>query len=305
MKWFTRRQLKKAILTRCVEQQSFDYLQQDLYKLSLLRLFYIPKSFKDAFKPYKSFWYLGRDFLEPFIGCFNILKGLGKILGLPAFVFAIVIYYTFSYFFKTTSSFLVDSPSKYKNTMLEVIKTLLGGILEGLSQILQGSIQLIKTPLTLIIQIPCRCILTVVKGWQPVYENKSMKAMIAEYALMLNNEKENPSVMDILKIITRMEEKYQKAVFIRKQQAYLNHKKDELNNVIGNLINSLPYEENEISNDPLWEQFKKHNFLIHGKTRPILFHHELRGKVRTSEKLTGELVQQAKQIHTVLNFKSP
>ncbi|MBA2653938.1 MAG: hypothetical protein H0U71_02585 [Gammaproteobacteria bacterium] len=147
------------------------------------------KDFVDTFKPYKSRFYIARDFLQPFRGIGNILKGVFNILVSPVLFLA----NTFRYAYRAIAE---RSLNLFANNMAMNFARTGGGILDGITSLIRGVGQLVTTPLTWLIRMPLRGIITGVKGMPTVVDSLKKKAEKTEVLL----KKENITLNDAIAI---------------------------------------------------------------------------------------------------------
>ena len=130
----------------------------------------IGKDFIDTFKPYKSGRYALRDFLQPFRGIGNILKGAFSIVG------GVV------EFLVETVRCIFGSGSwrAFKYKMKVNCSRSFSWITSGVSNIFRGTTQIVATPLTWFIKMPLRGIITEVKGKPKIEDNSKIKELVAK-----------------------------------------------------------------------------------------------------------------------------
>jgi hypothetical protein len=128
----------------------------------------IAKDFIDTFKPYKSRFHIKRDFLQPWWGTVNIVKGVVTIVAAPFFVLFV--------------GYQILSASKFKGMRLRVLVNNLvnpiSWIIEGVLNIVRGFTQLITTPVTWLVKMPFRGILTAIMGTPTIEQNLGMRNLV-------------------------------------------------------------------------------------------------------------------------------
>tara|TARA_R110002126_G_scaffold273866_1_gene418653 strand:- start:195669 stop:196586 length:918 start_codon:yes stop_codon:yes gene_type:complete len=128
------------------------------------------KDFVDTFKPYKSWHYVGRDIIQPLKGIGNIAKGLANIIG------------SILLFFSNTIRYALISGNYYhfkKNMFLNFNRTT-SWLLDGISSLVRGITQVIATPLTWLIKIPLRGLITAIEGVRTLEEDPSIQRLVTE-----------------------------------------------------------------------------------------------------------------------------
>jgi len=128
------------------------------------------KDFVDTFKPYKSWNYVGRDLIQPLSGIGNIAKGLANTVGSILLFLANTIRYA-----------LISGDYNHfkKNMFLNFARTT-SWLLDGVSNLVRGITQIIATPLTWLIKIPLRGLITTIKGVRKLEEDPSIQRLVAE-----------------------------------------------------------------------------------------------------------------------------
>lgn len=128
----------------------------------------IKKDVVDTFKPYKSGYYVQRDLLQPVRGLGNLVRGLFNLIVAPSIlIFTIGLYIKMSWSEKSFKFFS-------KNLWIGSVKAA-GGMLDGVTSIIRGALQILTTPLTLIFRLPIRGFLTATQGWMTVSQNLENK----------------------------------------------------------------------------------------------------------------------------------
>lgn len=117
----------------------------------------------DMFKPYRSWWYVKRDILQPIFGIGNFFKGVGYVLASLALFIGAPFYYIpeknrTSYLEKERSGYLVWASCCIRDTYVNALSYFIDGILS----MLRGATQLATTPLTCFIKAPLRGIIALV-----------------------------------------------------------------------------------------------------------------------------------------------
>lgn len=117
----------------------------------------------DMFKPYRSWWYVKRDILQPIFGIGNFFKGVGYVLASLALFIGAPFYYIpeknrTSYPEKNRAGYLVWASCCIRDTYVNALSYFIDGILS----MLRGATQLATTPLTWFIKAPLRGIIALV-----------------------------------------------------------------------------------------------------------------------------------------------
>ncbi len=128
------------------------------------------KDVVDTFKPYKSFYYAKRDFLQPIRGLVNIARGIGILVGAPMIFLGNMVRYTF--FSHSFSGFA-------SNTALNFHRTA-SWLLDGASSLFRAATQIATTPLTWFLKMPLRGLITAIKGRQSIQQTSSVKKLVAQ-----------------------------------------------------------------------------------------------------------------------------
>lgn len=129
----------------------------------------IAKDFIDTFKPYKAGYHAGRDFLQPLRGVGNIAKGAANLLLSPLLFVANTIRYAL------TSGSLENFAS---NMGLNARRTT-GWLLDGVSSLVRGLTQIAATPLTWLIKMPLRGLITAIKGAPKIEQNRGIQRLVS------------------------------------------------------------------------------------------------------------------------------
>ncbi len=153
--------------------------------------------FVDTFKPYKSMSHLLQETLKPAFGLLNILFGISILI---LSVLSIIVFAGFSFGLISRYILFSISPSVYffffffpeDLTIGGVIKKLssnlvlfssymLTCLIEGVTTIMKGVIQIITYPFTLLIKIPFKAlVLTPILGFQKFQDDRGMKRLIGK-----------------------------------------------------------------------------------------------------------------------------
>lgn len=154
----------------------------------------IAKDVVDTFKPYKSSYYVQRDFLQPLRGLGNIIRGVFNIIVTPLIYLVNVGRYSISAIRQKSFELFID------NMSLGSLKAG-GGFLEGICNIVRGVTQLISTPLTWLLRIPFRGLITLIKGKPTLSQNLEQRIEILTGLI----KKEGKTVADTLFIDNEMQ----------------------------------------------------------------------------------------------------
>lgn len=128
------------------------------------------KDLVDTFKPYKIKSHIGRDFMQPVRGLGNIAKGVAILpTAVVVFVANIVRY-----------AFISADMKTFKHNMVVLFRRTFAWSLDSISNVVRGVTQVLTTPLTWCIKMPLRCILTAVKGFSKIEQNRNMQRIAAE-----------------------------------------------------------------------------------------------------------------------------
>lgn len=122
------------------------------------------KDFVDTFKPYKSNYYVQKDILQPLRGLGNIVRGIFNIIATPLIFLVNTIRYA------ANAIQLNSFPLFTKNMAIGTVKAG-GGLLDGVSSIIRGVTQVISTPLTWLVRMPLRSVITAINGKPTVSQN--------------------------------------------------------------------------------------------------------------------------------------
>lgn len=167
------------------------------------------KGYQDTFKPYKAAYARNRDYLQPFVGLINILKGLGRLLLTPfmfAFDLLANIGFTIGNLLKPRESLVEKALTFLPFLAVTLIMTLalnLSRLAEGLAVTLQGATQLVTTPLTWLVKIPLRSLSTAIFGAPKIEDNRGMRELI-------NRLQDNHSNNIMMHTYERIHQKFRK-----------------------------------------------------------------------------------------------
>lgn len=170
----------------------------------------IAKDFLDTFKPYKSKAYLKKDALQPFRGILHILKGIIYILALPLCLL---------------------NPDKRGITAL-------AWLIHGLSQIAQGSIQIITSIPNYLFRIPLRLLITCFSPPTIAFEKRQSLYLLLTQA---ENELDKGQINNAADICFEIHRKF-KGVIARHDVTRLDEQKESICwskiNIISNIIST-------------------------------------------------------------------
>lgn len=134
----------------------------------------------DTFKPYKSTVQMRRDFLQPIYGVGNILKGILNLILTPLILVINILRETVKFLKSLKNAHISKSFLVYiKNISLNFVRTL-SWTLDGCFSLLRGMTQIVSTPLTWLIKIPLRSIITALKGTPKIEDSSSVKKLITK-----------------------------------------------------------------------------------------------------------------------------
>lgn len=146
------------------------------------------KDLVDTFKPYKSNFYVLRDFIQPLRGIGNILRGLFNLVVSPIlFLVNILRYVIAAIEVKSFNSFISNLNINFTRT--------LAGLLDGVNSLIRGATQVGTTPLTWL-RIPIRLFITTIAGQPTVSQNIEERIEDLE-SLILQENKTFDDCMDI------------------------------------------------------------------------------------------------------------
>lgn len=121
------------------------------------------KDAMDTFKPYRSWWYVRRDALQPIFGIGNVFKGIGYVLA-SLLLFICAPFYCF--YAKNSIGW------HYAAILLVSWNFALSCFIDGILRILRGATQLVTTPLT--------CFKALIRGSITLVDRLSDKRHLAE-----------------------------------------------------------------------------------------------------------------------------
>jgi hypothetical protein len=121
----------------------------------------------DTVKPYKSSYGLKRDILQPIRGITNVAKGVAILIATPVLFVANAVRY----------ALYSGSVRNFgKNLAINAFRSATWS-LDGVNNIIRGITQVATTPLTLLIKIPLRGIITGIVGRLKIEDNAGIKRM--------------------------------------------------------------------------------------------------------------------------------
>lgn len=128
------------------------------------------KDFIDTFKPYKAGYHVKRDFLQPLRGVGNIAKGVANLICVsPLFLGNTVRY-----------AFISGSVANFASNMRLNFERTASWLLDGVSSLIRGVTQVVATPLTWLIKMPLRGLITAIKGAPQITQNHGMQCLVAD-----------------------------------------------------------------------------------------------------------------------------
>lgn len=128
----------------------------------------IRKDLTNTLKPYKSSFYVFKDLLQWVSGIGNTIKGVFNCVFSPLIFLVNLIRYAY-YAIREKNVHLFTH-----NMALSSVK-LGGGLLDGLSSLIRGASQIVTTPLTWLIKMPLRGLITGIKGKLTLSQNVENK----------------------------------------------------------------------------------------------------------------------------------
>jgi hypothetical protein len=151
-----------------------------------------------TFKPYKSSEDVLMDIAQPIRGLKNVMRGLATVVATLLFFGGNTIRYAFN-----SGSF-----SNFNFNMILNLGRSTSWLIDGLASIVRGSTQVVATPLTWVLRMPLRGIITAVKGHPDISENEEIQHLVAlgNQAITDNDGYK----MDCIK--HRLHEEYQKSL---------------------------------------------------------------------------------------------
>lgn len=174
------------------------------------------KDVVDTLKPYKSGFHVWRDLLQPIRGLGNIIKGVVYIpTTIALFIFELIRGVIHGI---ARSDFNI-----FKNLMQLAFVRVSSGLLDGINNIIRGVLQVVTTPLNLIIRMPLRLIITAIKGW-PTFEETQYENASKLEELINKDDKTLDDTLEIDFRRIRFHKKIEKAE--QKGQEFIN--KNEL-----------------------------------------------------------------------------
>lgn len=198
----------------------------------------IANDFQYTFKPYKTSVDALHDAAQPIFGFFNILRGLA-ILMLSPFLLIKNIYDAIKNIKRHHDS------NEFKIDMVSALGWFCSWVIDGLSSLIRGIMQIVFTPLNWMIRMPVRGIITVVNGTPDVSENEDIVRLVA-----LGNDalkEKNNIEMDC--ITRRLHEEYRLAFFLGQKTKIDEKLEMNLFNAPEMLFKQDPYDSIPMSED--------------------------------------------------------
>lgn len=164
--------------------EAFDYLAITSLKRTVDIAIEISKAYLDTFKPYKAEYARRRDMAQPFLGLGNIFQGLFNLLAtfvilasstlltLPA------MFVPLNRFFNYREGGWIPAVFELPFALVSNVALAAVRVLENMALILQGLIQIATTPLSWLIKIPLRNLITYAVGSPKIEENPSMRRQV-------------------------------------------------------------------------------------------------------------------------------
>lgn len=142
-----------------------NFIDRGVLKDIKMPLLNVIKDAKDTFKPYKSIWHVCRDiYAQPYYGAGNTLKGFFGALVAPFMLLA-----------------LFAVPFKEKGFAAKVLKISGLTFVSSVIYFVRGVTQMASWPLTLLLRMPLRGIITLVKGVSKIEDSKGLRDLVARY----------------------------------------------------------------------------------------------------------------------------
>jgi hypothetical protein len=136
----------------------------------------IGKDVTDTYKPYKSSYHIKRDFLQPLRGVKNIVKGVINIIGAP-------IYFVLQLFESLSSDY-----DRHRFGLIRFRSALtFSWVLEGVASIVRGITQIVATPLTWLVKMPFRGLVTAIYSAPKIEESASIQRVATTGNAVLQN----------------------------------------------------------------------------------------------------------------------
>lgn len=153
--------------------------------------------FQNTFTPYKSSREFLMDVAQPLRGFGNILRGLVQLVATPLFFLGNTLRY----------ALISHSFSSFFSNMILNLGRSTSWFIDGFSSIVRGATQVVATPLTWILRIPFRGIITAISGTPDISENEEIQHLVdlGKQAIIDNDG----YTMDCIK--HRLHEEYQKS----------------------------------------------------------------------------------------------
>lgn len=155
------------------------------------------KDLIDTFKPYKTSYHFKRDLLQPISGIGNLFKGVATVVG----AFCLFLGNTIRY------AFVSGSLANFLDNMGVNCKRTGAWLLDGITNIIRGITQIAATPLTWILKIPCRGLITAIKGQPLIEQNQGIQRLVTKG----KTEAENGAPLDLDCIRYELNRKFQKS----------------------------------------------------------------------------------------------
>jgi hypothetical protein len=163
--------------------------------------------FQDTFRPYQTKKDIVMDLIQPICGVGNILKGITSIILIPFLFIGNTIRY----------AFISKSLSEFGHNMFLNLIRSTSWVIDGLLSILRGALQIASSPLTWLIRMPLRGIITATNGWMDLSETEVVDRLVNHCIRTIYTY--NPKILNsdttkILKtIVTRLSEELSKAKY--------------------------------------------------------------------------------------------
>lgn len=159
----------------------------------------IANDFQYTFSPYKSRWEFLKDLVQPLRGLCHILQGLANLAGAILF------------FLVETGKDIFTSNSLIYDSLINLLVAA-SWFIDGLSSLVRGFTQIVVTPLTWILRIPLRGLITRIKGTPDVSESEDIQRLVKLGDEVMDNYNILNNRHQIDNIKYRLHEEYQKAL---------------------------------------------------------------------------------------------
>ena len=200
----------------------------------------ILKDMENMAKPYRSGWFIKRDAKQPIVGIKNLLQGIFELLASPLLFLFYAVYYVFQ-----------TKNLKAYNEKVSIFSIMaFSWFIHGGLSILRGITQIATTPLTWLIKIPLRGLITLIQRLQgksfAVEDNPSIQRLVVKIDKLIK-ENEQPiedgcsSYKNVVDLITSIHRKY--TLGIMKKEQFSNINQVEYNRLLHILLSNKDNNE--------------------------------------------------------------